>query len=136
MLEAAGRGDLSDLLSLHASEWQGFIPAGTRWLARIAVSTVSARSLRNGWTRGRSFASPGGVPRCRDSVVVMVRYWGRGKGSGVEVHDRGRAKTSGVDIEEMYAKGAAMFHVRDGKVTRLALYWEREHALADVGVKE
>ena len=71
-----------------------------------------------------------------DSVVVMVRYWGRGKGSGVEVHDRGRAKTSGVDIEEMYAKGAAMFHVRDGKVTRLALYWEREHALADVGVKE
>jgi ketosteroid isomerase-like protein len=28
-------------------------------------------------------------------------------------------------------KGVNLFHVRDGKVTRLVLYWDREHAAAD-----
>jgi hypothetical protein len=34
----------------------------------------------------------------------------------------------------MRAKGAELFHIRDGKVTRLVIYWEGERALADLGL--
>ena len=33
-------------------------------------------------------------------------------------------------------KGANLFHVRDGKVTKLVLYWNRENALPDAGLRE
>ncbi len=54
------------------------------------------------------------------SVLVLSRMTGRGKVSGVEVDQR----------------RASQFHVRDGKVIRLALYWDRDRALADLGLVE
>ena len=53
------------------------------------------------------------------SVFVLSRMRGRGKGSGVEVDQR----------------RASLFQVGDGKVTRLALYWDRDRALADLGLE-
>jgi hypothetical protein len=46
----------------------------------------------------------------------------------------GRGKTSGLEIGEMQAIGVNLFHLRDGKVTRLVLYMDRERALADLGL--
>ena len=46
----------------------------------------------------------------------------------------GRGKTSGLEIERIQSKGAVVWHVRDGKVMRLVIYWDREHALADLGL--
>jgi SnoaL-like domain len=46
---------------------------------------------------------------------------------------QGRGKTSGVDLGAIRSQGANLFELRDGKVTRLALYFELANALADVG---
>jgi ketosteroid isomerase-like protein len=54
----------------------------------------------------------------------------------VSVHRRGRGKTSGLDVAERRATGATLFHLRNGRASRLVIYWDREHALADLGLKE
>jgi ketosteroid isomerase-like protein len=58
-----------------------------------------------------------------ERVLVLTRFWGRGKGSGLELGKTG-------------TNGASLFHVRDGKVVRLLLYASRERALADTGLRE
>jgi ketosteroid isomerase-like protein len=49
----------------------------------------------------------------------------------VLMHFCGRGKTSGLEVGDIQMKGANLFHVRGGKVTRLVLYWDRERAFAD-----
>jgi ketosteroid isomerase-like protein len=56
-----------------------------------------------------------------DRVLALLSYTGRGKASGLEVDAR-------------MAKGAWLFHVVDGRVTRVVRYWDRDHALADLGL--
>ena len=46
----------------------------------------------------------------------------------------GRGKASGLEIEQMRAKGAQVFHIRGGKVTRLVHYWDSQRAFADLGL--
>jgi ketosteroid isomerase-like protein len=53
-----------------------------------------------------------------ERVLVLERRRARGKGSGVD------ART----------KAAGVVHFRDGKVTRLVMYWERDRAFADLGL--
>jgi ketosteroid isomerase-like protein len=54
----------------------------------------------------------------------------------VLMHFSGRGRTSGMEVGDIQMKGANVFHVRGGKVTRLVLYWDRERAFADVGLEE
>ena len=49
----------------------------------------------------------------------------------VLLHTTARGKTSGVEIEQLRAN---LFHIRGGKVTRLLHYWDRDRALADLGL--
>jgi ketosteroid isomerase-like protein len=51
-----------------------------------------------------------------DWVVVLTSYHGRGKGSGIDLHQ----------------EGAHVFQVRDGKIVRLEVFASREKAIASV----
>ena len=46
----------------------------------------------------------------------------------------GRGKTSGLELGQIRSKGAVLFHARGGEVTRLVFYWDRDRALADLGL--
>jgi ketosteroid isomerase-like protein len=47
------------------------------------------------------------------------------------VHFRASGKTSAVEVDQ---QGAEIFHLRDGRVTRLVAYWDRDRALADLAL--
>jgi ketosteroid isomerase-like protein len=53
----------------------------------------------------------------------------------VLIHYSGRGRTSGLELEQMRAKGATLYHFRGGKVTRTVNYFDRESALADLGLE-
>ena len=54
----------------------------------------------------------------------------------VLIHRSGRGRTSRMQVGQMQSKAADLFHVRDGKVTKLVHYWDRDRALADLGLEE
>ena len=50
----------------------------------------------------------------------------------VLTHNTGRGRTSGLQLDEIATRGANVLHVRGGKVARLALYFDRDRAVADL----
>jgi hypothetical protein len=52
----------------------------------------------------------------------------------VLIHGTGRGKASGLDAAQVRSEGANLFHVSGGKVRRLVVYFNRETALADLGL--
>ena len=48
----------------------------------------------------------------------------------------GHGKASGVDLAQMQTENATLFHITEGKVTRLVVYWDGGRALADLGLEE
>jgi ketosteroid isomerase-like protein len=94
---------------LTSGEWEGLEEMGEAWATMLRA-----------WERLRA------IPEefrevDEDRVLVFVRNEGRGRGSGIE-------------IQGISTKAANVFTVREGRVTRLVLYWDREQALADLGL--
>ena len=56
-----------------------------------------------------------------ERVFVLTRFSGRGK-------------TSGLELGELLAKAAHVFHIRDGKVMKVIVYFDRQRAFDDLGL--
>jgi ketosteroid isomerase-like protein len=72
------------------------------------------QSWLSGWDHWRAEAED--YLEFGDHVVVLASYRGRGRGSGVEIHQL----------------GAHVFQLRDGKVVRLEIFASRERAMESV----
>ena len=59
----------------------------------------------------------------RERILAVMQFSGRGKASGL-------------DVAQVRGKGANVFQIRGGKVIKLAIYWDIERALADLGLEE
>jgi ketosteroid isomerase-like protein len=119
ILASWGRGDFGE-----ASQWahpeielvlaDGPDPGSYKGLAEM---TRGWRARMSAWEKGSLTAEEfreldGG------RVLVLGRFSGQGKRSGLDLN----------------SKAANIFDVRDGRVTRIARYWDRDRALADLGL--
>jgi ketosteroid isomerase-like protein len=94
---------------LVEGRWTGIAEMGRAW-----------GTMLNAWEDLR--ADPEKFRELDDGrVLVLLRNTGRGKGSGIE-------------IGEISTKAANVFTIRDGKVTALTLYWDRDRAISDLGL--
>lgn len=112
------RGDFSGADWAHP-EIEYVTVGGPEPGSSTAGDTQALRDFLSAWDDYRTRAE---AYRQIDSerVLVLARSSARGKASGVEI---GQPR-------------ANLFHVRGGKVTRAVFYWDREHALADLGLEE
>jgi ketosteroid isomerase-like protein len=92
-------------------EWKGLAEATEAWLEVLSA-----------WEDVRAEADE---YRDLDSVRVLVLD-----------HRSARGRTSGLEIGQTRTQGATLWHVRDGKVTKLVIYWDRDRAFADLGLPE
>jgi ketosteroid isomerase-like protein len=96
-------------------------PAPGRWIG-LAGMVQGWRDFLGAWEVWRGAAEG---YRDLDGERVLVLIVGSGRG-----------KTSGLDAEQISARGANLFYVRNGRVVRLIVYFNRERALADLGLAE
>jgi ketosteroid isomerase-like protein len=47
-----------------------------------------------------------------------------------------RGRTSNIEVRQVLARGASVMQIYDGKVTKLVVYFNRDRALADLGLEE
>jgi ketosteroid isomerase-like protein len=97
---------------------------GTQTTTGVAAMTRTWRTFLAAWDGYRVEADE--YRELDDErVLVVLRARGRGKASGLEI-----GATTGV------RRSANVFHFRGGKVTRLVSYFDRNRALADLGLED
>jgi hypothetical protein len=96
-------------------------PSPGHWTG-VAGMAEGSRSFLSAWERYRVDSVQEYRELDDERVLVLALNSGRGKSSGVE-------------LGQVSPKGVALFCIRGGKVTRLAFYWDRDRALADLGLE-
>jgi ketosteroid isomerase-like protein len=126
-----------DLVRSIFAEWERGDFGSTDW-AHPEIEHVMIGALDEGTARGQ----PGMARQWRqwlsafdDLRAEAEEYHGLdAKRVLVLAHVSGRGKTSGVDTTQTHVKAAALFCLDDGKVTKLVQWWDRDRALADLGL--
>jgi ketosteroid isomerase-like protein len=120
-------GELGEVLHLQPAEWahpeiEWVIadgPTAGRW-SGVAGMTESFQNMLSAWDDLRYYVDE---YREIDDERVLVLF-----------HRTGRGKASGIEVGAFDTGGAAIFHVREGKVTKVVNYYDRDRALADLGL--
>ena len=94
-------------------------PNPGRWIGAAGIAEGWA-GLLSAW---EGFRAQGGEYYELDEERVLVIH-------GVA----GRGKASGIMLEDMWRKSGTIVHLRDGKVTKLVIYFDHANALADLGL--
>jgi ketosteroid isomerase-like protein len=115
------RGDFSSVEWAHPEiEYvtaDGPSPSTVTGVAGMAGATRDWMTVWHQWrVEGDEYRELDG-----ERVLVLVRYGGRGR-------------TSGMEIAQVRTTGATLFRVSGDKVTRLVFYLDRDRALADLGL--
>jgi ketosteroid isomerase-like protein len=116
------RGDFSATRWAHPEiEWTiADGPTAGRWTG-VAGMEESFRGMLSAWEdfrlKAEEYRELDG-----DLVLVLTQVTGRGKASGV-------------DLSQSPARGAQVLRIQDGKVRRIEVYWDRDRALADLGLE-
>src|SRR3981081_2498761 len=117
------RGDFSAVEWAHADiEWtmvDGPLPGSWTGLAGIVEMW---RDWLSTWEALQVGAEE--YRELDDKRVLVLCYWG------------GRGKASGLELGQMRSDAAGLVHLRGGKVTRVVAYFDRDRALADLGLAE
>jgi ketosteroid isomerase-like protein len=95
-------------------------PAPGRWTGLRGMAE-GWRDVLSAWEEFHGEAAQDWRELDGERVLVLNQFGGRGKASGLDL--------GGVGV-----RAATLFHIRDGKVTRLVVYWDRDRALADLGL--
>ena len=97
-------------------------PTPGSWTGRAGMAE-GWRSFLSAWEEFRG----DGVDEYREvdgDRVLLLHSWS------------GRGKTSGLELGQMRARAASLFHVRGARVSRLVIYFDRKRAFADLGMSE
>ena len=112
------RGDFSSAEWAHSEIEFVAADGAETGKAGLAATTEGVREFLSAWEKFRIEADE---YRDLDDQRVLVLD-----------HRSGRGKTSGLDLGQVRTTGARLFHIRDGKVTRLVIYLDRDRAFADL----
>jgi ketosteroid isomerase-like protein len=115
------RGDFSSVGWAHAELEYVFADSPGTWTGLPGLAD-STRDFMGAWENFRIEADE--YRELDDERVLVLLHFG------------GRGKASGLEIGQAQSQGASLFHVGHGKVRRIVNYWDRDRALADLGLKE
>jgi ketosteroid isomerase-like protein len=96
-------------------------PTPGRWTGLSGLAEAWSDFL-SVWDEFRS--TPDSYQELDDDRVLALAHYG------------GRGRTSGLEVEQIRSDSAGVFHFRAGKVTRLVFYFDRQRALADLGLAQ
>ncbi len=122
--------NLEFVKSIYAA-WERGDFSATEWADPEIEFTMVGDLIEGKWK---------GLAEMAEAWTGMLRSWVDLKAIPDEIRDldenlvlvllrnTGRGRASGIPVQEIAAKSANVFEVRNGKVTSLTIYWDREDA--------
>jgi ketosteroid isomerase-like protein len=131
-----------DLVRSIYADWERGDHSEVGWADPEIECVIADGPAPGRWTGASAMAAAWGdfMSAWEDWRVCVDDYRELDSERVLVLEDRSpRAEKSGLRIGETLgeaqSKGASLFHLRDGKVTRLVWYWDRDRAFADLGLE-